>query len=670
MLLNGLGLKRSRIYIQNNQMTIIRNSFVILCLYLLFPLVANSQSNLLPMPQSVEWTEGERYIVKNSKLTESEISVLMVESIAEAKVNEDEAYRLSVSNDDITIEAVTPKGVYWAKQTLDQLIAREGGGDYYIPACEILDYPAFRIRGFMHDVGRSFISVEEIKKHISLLSKFKINVFHWHLTENQGWRLESKRYPELNADSSFERLHGKYYTIEDAHEIAEWCEKHNMLLIPEIDMPGHSAAFVRAMGVDMQSERGTEVIKDLMDEICTVVFPSVPYIHIGTDEVEFTNPDFVPEMVEFVRSKGKKVISWNPGWNYKPGEIDMTQMWSYRGKAQPGIPAIDSKFHYTNHFDMYGDIVALYNSKIYNSDIGSDDLAGSIIAIWNDRLLENELEIINQNSFYPTMLALAERAWRGGGYEYFDKNGTNLPTDANDPIFRSFVDFENRMLYHKNETFANEPFPYVKQTNINWLITDAFPNDGDLTKSFAPEKSLKKKYKYDGKVYETNRAKGAGIYLRHVWGTLVPGFYDEPKENHTAYAYTWVYSPKKQNVGAVIEFQNYSRSEADLPPKQGKWDYKESKIWINNKEIMPPIWKNSHTTKSNETPMLNENAAAREPIMVNLKKGWNKVLIKLPVGRFSTNEIRLEKWMFTFVLVTPDGRDEIPNLVYSPDKKR
>lgn len=636
----------------------------------LIPINSNNKINLLPVPQNLEWTEGNPILLSNNKISLSDISIKMVKSIPEVKINLDEAYRLIVTAEEIIIEATTNRGVYWAMQTLEQLIDKNDSGQYYIPACEITDYPAFRIRGFMHDVGRSFISVEEIKKHISLLSKFKINVFHWHLTENQGWRLESKRYPELNADASFERLHGKYYTIEDAHEIADWCEKHNMLLIPEIDMPGHSAAFVRATGVDMQSERGTEIIKDLMDEICTEVFPDLPYIHIGTDEVEFTNPDFVPQMVEYVRSKGKKVVSWNPGWRYKPGEIDMTQMWSYRGKAQPGIPAIDSKFHYTNHYDMYGDIIALYNSKIYNSDIGSDDLAGTILAIWNDRLLENEIEIINQNSFYPTMLALAERAWRGGGYEYFDKNGTILSTDKNDPEFKSFQDFERRMLYYKDKTFANEPFPYVKQTNVNWLITDAFPNEGDLSKSFEPEKSLKKKYKYNGKLYETKRAIGAGIYLRHVWGTLVPSFYKDPKENHTAYAYTWVYSPKRQEVGAIIEFQNYSRSEADLPPKQGKWDYKESKVWINNKEIMPPMWKNSHTKKSNEIPMLNENASAREPIIVDLKKGWNKVLLKMPVAGFSSNEVRLEKWMFTFVFVTPDGRNEVSNLIYSPDKKR
>lgn len=637
---------------------------------LVAPFMLSAQVNLLPMPHSIEWGGGLPFVMTSSTLSDGEVDVKIVESIPEAIVNQDEAYRLTVTDGGVSVEAITQKGVYWAMQTLDQLITKQDDGSSFIPACNIVDYPAFRIRGFMHDVGRSFISVEEIKKNIALLSKFKINVFHWHLTENQGWRLESKRYPELNADSSFERLVGKYYTFEDAKELTEWCAKHNMLLIPEIDMPGHSAAFIRATGVDMQSERGTEIIKDLMDEICTEVFPDAPYIHIGTDEVQFTNPDFVPEMVEFVRSKGKKVISWNPGWNYKVGEIDMTQLWSYRGKAKPGIPAVDSKFHYTNHFDYFGDLFSLYNSKIYNTDIGSDDIAGAIIAIWNDRLLIDEKEIINQNSLYPTMLALAERAWKGGGSEYFDDKGVMIPTDVNDPVFKSFAEFEDRMLWFKDRIFSDEPFPYWKQTHVNWLITDAFPNDGDLTKSFEPEKSIKKEYKYNGKTYKTGKATGAGIYLRHVWGTLVPGFYKEPEANHTAYAYTWVYSPKKQEVGALIEFQNYSRSEADLAPPQGKWDYKESKVWINNKEIAPPTWINTHTVKSNEIPMQNENAVAREPIKVNLKKGWNKVMLKLPVAGFSTKEIRLEKWMFTFLFVTPDGKDAAPGLIYSPEKKR
>ena len=144
----------------------------------------------------------------------------------------------------------------------------------------------------------------------------------------------------------------------------KFAKDHNVLLIPEIDMPGHSAAFVRTFRHDMQSPEGTKILKLLVEEACET-FDSVPYLHIGTDEVRFTNPDFVPDMVSFVKSLGKKIISWNPGWNYNKGDIDLTTMWSYRGKPTPGIPAIDLRYHYINHFDIYADLIALYRSNIY-----------------------------------------------------------------------------------------------------------------------------------------------------------------------------------------------------------------------------------------------------------------------------------------------------------------
>lgn len=416
--------------------------------------------------------------------------------------------------------------------------------------------------------------------------------------------------------------------MEEARELTEFCKAHQVLLIPEIDMPGHSAAFIRTFRHDMQSPEGMKILKLLLDEICETF--DVPYLHIGTDEVHFTNPQFVPEMVAYIRDKGKKVISWNPGWKYKTGEIDMMQLWSYRGKAQQGIPAIDSRFHYLNHFDTFGDIIALYNSRIYNADMGSDDLAGVIMGIWNDRLIDKEWNMVLENNFYPNMLAIAERSWRGGGTEYFDKQGTILPVDENSEVFRNFEDFESRMLWYKEHLFKGYPFAYVKQTHVKWNITDAFPNEGDLTKVFPPEEELKDSYTYEGKQYGVRPAIGAGIYLRHVWGKIVPAFYKDPQENHTAYAYTYVYSSKAQEVGLWAEFQNYGRSENDLPPLPGKWDYKESRIWINDQEILPPVWSATHRVKSLETALGNENCVARLPLRVHLHKGWNKVLLKLP----------------------------------------
>ena len=436
---------------------------------------ANHPSSLLPLPQKYQFN-GKKF---SGELTVEEKYVSQIEG---AKFQE-EAYHLTITAKKILLEATTPKGMYWGRQTLEQLKTTKNK-KIYLPQCDITDWPAFRIRGFMHDVGRSYIPVEELKREISLLSRYKINVFHWHLTENQAWRLESRKYPQLNAPENMEREKGKFYTLDEARQLVEFCKQHQVLLIPEIDMPGHSAAFERTFKTDMQSEKGTQILKDIIDEICATF--DVPYLHIGTDEVQFTNPDFVPMMVKYIRDKGKKVISYNPGWNYKPGEIDMTQLWSYRGKAQKGIPAIDCRYHYANHFDTYADLVAMFNSRIYNQPEGSDDLAGCIVAFWNDRFIDNTPQLLAENNFYPYMLTLAERAWRGGGNCYFDGKGTLLWEDEPE-LLAAFKEFEDRLLWQKNTWLKEVPFPYVRQTQSEWQITDAFPNGGDLNKVFPPE---------------------------------------------------------------------------------------------------------------------------------------------------------------------------------------
>lgn len=600
---------------------------------------ANHPSSLLPLPQKYSFN-GKQV---NAKMAVEERIVAQIDG---AKFQE-EAYHLSITPKKIILEATTPKGMYWGRQTLEQLKYTKNKKTW-VPQCDITDWPAFRIRGFMHDVGRSYIPVEELKREISLLSRYKINVFHWHLTENQAWRLECRKYPQLNAPENMEREKGKFYTLDEARQLVEFCKQHQVLLIPEIDMPGHSAAFERTFKTDMQSEKGTQILKDIIDEVCATF--DVPYLHIGTDEVQFTNPDFVPMMVKYIRDKGKKVISYNPGWNYKPGEIDMTQLWSYRGKAQKGIPAIDCRYHYANHFDTYADLVAMFNSRIYNQPEGSDDLAGCIVAFWNDRFIDNTSQLLAENNFYPYMLTLAERAWRGGGNCYFDGKGTLLWEDEPEQL-AAFREFEDRLLWQKKTWLKEVLFPYVCQTQSEWQITDAFPNGGDLTKVFPPEQQEDSVYQYEGKTYKTRKIIGNGIYLRHVWGTLVPGFYANPQENHTAYATRWIYSPKERKAKLALEFQNYSRSESDLAPRQGTWDYKCSRAWINGKEIMPPVWENTNTERSNEITLKNENYMSRPAIDITLKKGWNKLMLKLPVGKFSSKETRLVKWMFTAALV-------------------
>lgn len=605
---------------------------------------------LLPMPQKYTFTG--KYVKANLPVNEKIVNKV------DGAIFQDEAYHILITSKGVNIEATTQRGLYWARQTMAQL-KTDKKGKQLLPLCEITDWPAFRIRGYMHDIGRSYIPMDELKAEIAMLSRFKINTFHWHLTENQAWRLESKLYPQLNAPVNMERSKGKYYTLAEARDLVEFCRQHHVLLIPEIDMPGHSAAFERTFGFGMQTAEGTRIMKDIIAEACDAL--DVPYLHIGTDEVQFTNPQFVPEMVAFVRSKGKKVISWNPGWNYKKGEIDMTQLWSYRGKAQPGIPAIDCRFHYANHFDNYADLVALFNSRIYNQPMGSDDLAGCIIAFWNDRYIDNTRQLLDENNFYPYMLTLAERAWRGGGRGCFDGKTTLLWDDEPEQK-AEFAEFENRMLWHKQHTLKGLPFAYERQADVEWRITDTFPNDGNLQMSFPPEEHLAavgtpetdaKSYEYNGKTYNSRTITGNGIYLRHVWGTLVPEFYKDPKENSTAYATRWIYSKKACTAHLYLETYNYSRSESDLPPRAGTWDYKGSRAWINGNEIMPPVWTNTHTERTNELPLRNENCVSRPPVDIRLNKGWNKLVLKLPVGKFQAKETRLVKWMFSATVVMP-----------------
>lgn len=603
-----------------------------------------------------------------SETSTTTIEVQLVPSIAGADFQE-EAYSLNVTSDKISISATTLRGAYWATQSLWQLADNAGGK---LTACSVTDWPAFRIRGFMQDIGRSYMEFEEVKREVANLARYKMNVFHWHLTEYQGWRLESKKFPQLNANSSYTRHPGKYYTFEQARELVKWCANHGVTLIPEIDMPGHSDAFTRAFGYKMQTDQGLATLKEVVTELVDSCFTGLPIMHIGTDEVSITMTNFIPEMVSLIRSKGLKIGTWRRGYSgFNAADIGMCQLWAQTAPLA-GVPNVESNYHYMNHFDTFADVVGMYNTSILDVEKQTTDRIGVIMAIWNDRVTKSDRDIIIQNNLYPSVLAIAERAWLGGG-TYITRKGVMIDA-PHTQAFRDFADWERRFLFHKANHLKNEPIAYVKQTNVNWRITDAYPNNGSLTASFPPETTqtptlIKDTCTINGQKYGSRRATGAGIYLRHVWGPgVVPAFYSNPQTNSTAYAFTWVYSPVAKTVGTFIEFQNYGRSEKDIPPRQGTWDYKGSRIWINDMEVLPPTWESQHTSLNNEIPLTNENASVRTPIQVNLVQGWNKVFMKLPVSTFSISQVRLVKWMFTCVFVTLDGKEAVDGLIYSPEK--
>ena len=593
---------------------------------------------------------------------------------------ENEAYTLKVARNQIDITAATNTGVIRAAQTLTQLAEEHHDKNGAIGSVEIVDWPAFKLRGYMHDVGRSFIPADELVKQIELFSRFKVNTFHWHLTENQAWRIEVKAYPQLTSTESMTRHEGGYYTQEDCRRVMEAAKKHGVIVIPEIDMPGHSAAFERAMGFSMQTEEGKKVLKAALDEVIEV-FTDAPYIHIGGDEVG-TTAAYLNEMIAYVESKGKKAGIWNPinGISQDKLNASLAQMWGTRGYMASGKANIDCRYNYTNHFDVFADLVGIYKSNIYYESKGNKTVAGAISACWNDRKVESVADIMAQNNIYANVIATAERAWIGGGKRYIDNctnGGTNggggvmLPNSGDE--YEEFADWERRFLFHKANSLKNEPIPYVKQSNVRWRITDAFPNGGDVTKVFPPEEAMNAKgiqpdtYTYNGATYNTGIATGAGIYLSHTWGkSIINAYYQAPAYNQTAYAWTYVYSPKKQTVGAQIEFQNYSRSEQDPVPAAGNWDLYGSKIWLNGTPIAAPSYQNTGISISNkEVTLKNENFAARRPIAVQLKKGWNKVFLKLP---YVNAGYRLDKWMFTFVLTDLDGVAAVDGIIYSPDQ--
>ena len=675
--------------------------------------------HLLPKPQQVAVTPGTRFqlsgninivyadgVAKCALLEEvftdngcilgeggKTVNVSFVASIEGAhdyalKGYENEAYTLHITANTIDITAVTNTGVIRAAQTLAQLA--EGYPENQTKALEGLtmkDWPAFKLRGYMHDVGRSYIHASELIKQIKLFSRFKVNTFHWHLTENQAWRFEVKAYPKLTEAKSMTRLAGKYYSQDSCRIVMEVAKKHGVIVIPEIDMPGHSEAFERAMGFNMQSENGKKVLKKVLDEVVDV-FADAPYIHIGGDEVS-TTAAYLNEMIDYVKGKGKECEIWNPinGIGQDALNASLAQMWGTRGYLASGKANIDCRYNYTNHFDVFADLVGIYKSNIYYHAKGTPEVAGAVSGCWNDRQVESMSAIMAQNNVWANVIATAERAWMGGGKQYID-NMTNTPANLkadgghggvmlpnSGEEYEEFKSWEERFLFHKANALKDEPIPYVKQTNVRWRITDAFPNGGSETAAFGPEAAgtsatteiLPDTYTYGGKTYYTGIATGAGIYLAHTWGnSIIDAYYSNPQYNHTAYAWTYVYSPVAQTVGVQIEFQNYSRSEQDAAAPAGKWDHFGSKIWVNGGEIAPPTWKNAGVSiSSKEVTLKNENFPGRKPIAVTLKEGWNKVFLKLP---YFNKGYRLKKWMFTCVFTDLEGKNAVESLVYSPNQ--
>jgi hexosaminidase len=555
----------------------------------------------------------------------------------------EEAYHLKVTSSRILLSAKTPHGLFNGIQTLLQLI--QGGKK--IRCCEIVDWPAFSWRGYMIDVGRNYMSMNLLKQQIDVMARYKFNVFHFHPTEDIDWRFAIKQYPELTAGKHMLRNKGKFYSEEEIKELIAYCKKRYITFVPEIDMPGHSGAFRRAMKTDMQSDSGVHIIQNILKEICTIY--DISYIHIGADEVKISNKEFIPGVTAYIEQLGKKVIGWQPGGNFTSSTI--RQLWmddSAYKTSQNNIRFIDSWHLYLNHMDPLEAVVTLFNRKIGDKKKGDSSLLGGTLCMWNDRRVEEDIDILRMNPVYPGMLAFAERTWRGGGQSGWISN-------VSDGDVNGFTEFENRLLDHKRIYFKGLPFPYVKQTQMNWLLYGPYDNEGYLYKKFTPELSSNHS---DWKFYK--KVIGGTIVLRHWWYPLIKGAVDQPKENTIFYALTKIWSDKAGEQAFWIGFNNLSRSPATDSPPIGAWDGKNSEISVNGKLVQPPQWRHGGATGNSEIPLYDEGYEYRQPAKIILEKGWNTILLKCPVGSFKgKNWQNPVKWMFTLVPVSE--RTSVPS---------
>ena len=285
-------------------------------------------------------------------------------------ISNEEGYELKIGENSILIASKNSKGAFYAVQSLLQLMPIKSNGlAIAIPCLELQDEPQFKYRGMHLDVGRHFFSVDFIKKYIDLMARLKMNTFHWHLTEDQGWRIEIKKYPKLQEIAAFRnetlvghynnqphqfdgKKYGGFYTQEQIKEVVAYANTRQVTIIPEIEMPGHSQAAIAAypaLGctgeqVEVATKWGVfnevycpkestfKFLEDVIDEV-VALFPG-KYIHIGGDEAPKTNwkrcahcqrlikekglkdehglqSYFIARMEKYINSKGKQIIGWD-----------------------------------------------------------------------------------------------------------------------------------------------------------------------------------------------------------------------------------------------------------------------------------------------------------------------------------------------------------------------
>jgi hexosaminidase len=433
-----------------------------------------------------------------------------------------ESYKLRVFPREILISG-EGVGLYRAIQSLLQIVSVNSDGSLKVPSVEIEDSPRFPYRGMHLDVARHFQPIEFVKKYIDQMARYKFNHFHWHLTDDQGWRIEIKKYPKLTEigskrpetvkDRNIQPYvgdgipHGGFYTQEQIKDVVAYAKARYITVVPEIELPGHASAALAAypqLGckADYQYKVQTswgifrevfcptdetfKFLEDVLDETMQL-FPDSPYVHIGGDEVlkdhwkesafvqELKKKEnlkdehevqsyFVRRMEKFINSKGKKIIGWDE--ILEGGVAPNATIMSWRGE-KGGIEAAKAKH----------DVIMTPNTYVY-FDYGQGDPAyeplniGSYVPLekvysWNPvpkELSPDEAKYIlgGQANIWSEYLKTPERV----EYMAFPRMLALSEVLWSRQEDRNFQDFQGRLINH---------LPRLEKAGINYRIPEPMP---------------------------------------------------------------------------------------------------------------------------------------------------------------------------------------------------
>ncbi|GAB3289844.1 beta-N-acetylhexosaminidase [Parasphingorhabdus pacifica] len=371
-------------------------------------------------------------------------------------------YRLRITDEVVTVLANAPGGLFNAVQTLRQLFPPEIDGDrvepgpWTVPGGELVDRPRFSHRAAMLDVARHFFEVEQVKRYIDQISRYKLNYLHLHLSDDQGWRIQINSWPRLTEHGGSTEVGGGpggYYTQQEYSEIVAYAASRNITVVPEIDMPGHTNAALSSYaelncdGVAPPLYTGIEVgfsslcvdkevTYRFVDDVIRELAALTPgrYIHIGGDEADATSDEeyrtFMDRVLPIVEKHGKTQIGWHEYAKATPPPSAVVQYWgtadsdplvaeaAARGNKILLSPAnkayLDMKYDegtelgldwagYTDVADAYG-----WNPGSHLRDVPEESVLGVEAPLWSETLeTSDDLEFMA----FPRLPAVAELGW-------------------------------------------------------------------------------------------------------------------------------------------------------------------------------------------------------------------------------------------------------------------